>query len=68
MAKPKVSIEFDQFKDKIATRFDRNDPQWYTRLQYEEIEESKSKTIAFDQLLDRKPNDIHSKYPIRLSL
>jgi hypothetical protein len=52
----------------IATRFDRNDPEWCTKLNYTPREERNSCTIHFDQLLDRKPNDINSKYPIRLSL
>ena len=68
MAKPKGFVEFDKYREVIATRVDRNDPEWHTKLKYEPVKERNSKTIHFDQLLDRRPNDIHSKYPIRLSL
>lgn len=68
MSKPKGFIEFDKYREMIATRLDRNDPNWHTKLLYYPQEESNNKTIHFDQLLDRKPNDIHSKYPMRLSL
>jgi len=68
MIRPKGFVEFDKYRELIATRFDRNDPDWHTSLIYEPKEEKNSKTIDFEQSLDRLPNDIHSKYPIRLSL
>jgi hypothetical protein len=71
MAKPKGSMQFDRFKEKIVTRLDRFDPEWHTQLQYESIkqkETSLEKKLCFDNQTNRQPNDIHSKYPIRLSL
>ncbi len=68
MIRPKGFVEFDKYREVVATRLDRNDPEWHTELGYEVNEERNSKTIQFDQSLDRLPNDIHSKYPIRLSL
>lgn len=68
MSKAKGFMEIDKFREIIATRFDRNDPEWHTKLAYEPLEERSNRTISFDQLLDRRPNDIHSKYPMRISL
>jgi len=34
MSKPKGFIEFDKYREMIATRLDRNDPNWHTKLLY----------------------------------
>lgn len=63
-------MRFDLNRDKITTRVDRADPHWVQNLEYlpeEEVSEQ-FKTISFDLTTDRKPNEVHSKYPIRQSL
>ena len=54
-------MKFYRFREKIATRKDRMDPTWNTKLRYEPKELiKKNRTIDFDQDLDRKPNLPHS--------
>ena len=70
-SKPKGSLQFDRFKEKIVTRLDRFDPEWHTQLEYlpnTQKETSLEKKLCFENQTNRQPNDIHSKYPIRLSL
>jgi hypothetical protein len=57
------------YKEQIVTRHDRSDQNWNTYLEYEtERKPRLNNTIAFDEGLDRRPNEVHSQYPIRLSL
>lgn len=60
-------------RDKIATRIDRVDPYWMQSLDYSEdilkaVNPLELKTIDFDLCTGRKPNEVHSQYPIRQSL
>jgi hypothetical protein len=51
------------------TRRDRADKDWHTYLEYDTQREKKiHNAVDFDKALDRKDNEVHSKYPIRLSL
>ncbi len=68
MPRTKGEKRFYLYKDVIATRLDRSDNNWHTILEYDVKEPRNEKQIVFSQTLDRKDNDIHSKYPIRLSL
>lgn len=68
MPKTKGEKRFFLYKDKIATRVDRSDHYWHTFLDYETEKGKKRPAVDFNQTLSRKDNDIHSKYPIRLSL
>ena len=68
MPKTKGEKRFFLYKEMIANRHDRSDKNWHTFLEYEWKMPKKTSTIDFDQTLDRRDNDIHSKYPIRLSL
>ena len=68
MPKTKGEKRFYLYKEKIATRFDRSDKNWHTFLEFDHNIRKDSATINFSQTLDRRDNDIHSKYPIRLSL
>lgn len=47
MIKPKGFVEFDKYREIIATKLDRNDPDWHTKLAYESKEISNNKTIDF---------------------
>ena len=73
MEKPKGDVKFDRYKDVIKSRHDRPDPQWHLSIESIDtekmpIKKQKLATIDIDRSLSRKANDIHSKYPIRLSL
>ena len=68
MPKTKGEKRFYLYKDQIVTRHDRSDKNWHTFLGYNTEIERMNKTINFDQTIDRKENEVHSKYPIRLSL
>jgi hypothetical protein len=72
MSKTKGEKRFYLYREKIATRHDRVDKQWHTFLDYDanphKIKPRISQTITIDQTTDRKDNEVHSSYPIRLSL
>lgn len=62
--------KFSTVTDKTATRYDGETP-WNTKLGYEPKEEIVSKkSLVFDigRQSPRKPNDVHSKYPIRMAM
>lgn len=68
MPKTKGEKRFFLYKDKIVTRVDRSDKNWHTFLEYDSGTKEKTGGVDFNQTLNRRDNDIHSKYPIRLSL
>jgi hypothetical protein len=68
MPKTKGEKRFFLYKDEIVTRHDRSDKNWHTFLEYDAEGRKKRTAIDFNQTLSRKNNDVHSKYPIRLSL
>lgn len=68
MPKTKGEKRFYLYRDRIITRHDRSDKYWHTFLEYDSEEKKKTTAINFHQTLDRRDNDVHSKYPIRLSL
>ena len=50
-SKPKGSLQFDRFKEKIVTRLDRFDPEWLTQLEYlpnTQKETSLEKKLCFE--------------------
>lgn len=47
MIRPKGFVEFDKYRENIATRLDRNDPDWHTKLIYEPKEDKNNKSIDF---------------------
>lgn len=69
MPKTKGEKRFYLYKEKIATRFDRADKEWLTFLDYDAKERHRlHNAVDFDQTLPRRENEVHSSYPIRLSL
>lgn len=68
MPKTRGEKQFFLYREKIATRHDRVDKNWHTFLEYEPNMPRNGKQADFNQTLDRRDNDVHSKYPIRLSL
>jgi hypothetical protein len=69
MPKTKGEKRFYLYKEKIVTRFDRSDKEWLTFLDYDAKERHRlQNAIDFDQTLPRRENEVHSSYPIRLSL
>lgn len=68
MPNTKGEKRFFLYKDRIVTRVDRSDRNWHTFLEYEKEKGKRRAAVDFNQTLSRKDNDIHSKYPIRLSL
>ena len=71
MSNPKGYAKFDLFRDKIATRFDRLDPNWGMNLNYEDLylnRKKDNKGVEMKKLTERKPNEVYSKYPIRQNM
>jgi hypothetical protein len=68
MPPPKGEKRFFLYRDQVRTRQDRNDRHWHTFLEYESDQLRRTTAVDFNQTLNRRSNDIHSKYPIRLSL
>ena len=57
------------YRNKVATRVDRADKDWHTYLEYNSNQPPEIRpSVEFDKTTDRKPNVVHSDYPIRLSL
>ena len=69
MPETKGEKRFFLYRNKIATRIDRADKNWHTYLQYDCNNPPPIRpSVDFDKTTDRKPNVVHSGYPIRLSL
>lgn len=69
MPKTKGEKRFYLYREKIATRKDRADQHWHTFLEYHPANiHHLANTLDFDQRTERRENEVHSKYPIRLSL
>jgi hypothetical protein len=68
MPKTKGEKRFFLYKDQIVTRHDRSDKDWHTFLEYDSTHPNRTAAADFNQTVSRKNNDVHSKYPIRLSL
>ena len=61
MSTPKGYVKFDNFRDQIATRYDRADPNGGMTLNYEDLyinpeERAKGKATEFTKMSERMPN------------
>ena len=68
MPKTRGEKRFFLYRDQIRARQDRSDKNWHTFLEYDSQQLRKTSAVDFNQTVNRKDNDIHSKYPIRLSM
>ena len=71
MSNPKGYAKFDLFRDKIATRFDRLDPNWGMNLNYEDLyinRKRQNRGVELKKMTERKPNEVYNKYPIRQNM
>lgn len=72
MQSPRGHVRFDSFREKIAVRSDRSDPNWGMTLNYEHTHENpewkNAKTIRMEKISERRLNEVYSKYPIRQSM
>lgn len=66
---PNVYVKFASFRDRIATRYDRADPDWHLKMDTSDCRiEQKDLSYDFKNYSPRKLNEVQSKYPIRASL
>ena len=75
MSKPKGDLRFDRYRSQIRTRLDREDPLWGMSINYEDSHENpewensnKYQTVSFEKMMNRKPNEVYSKYAIRQAM
>ena len=64
-------MKFDTFVDQIKTRYDRDSTPWLVKLSYDskdEITRALREMRRFEKQSDRKMNEVHSKYPMRLAM
>lgn len=66
---PRINVDFGTFRDKVATRYDRSDPDWHLRMDTSNQHiQDKDMSYDFCHYSDRKINEVKSKYPHRASM
>lgn len=58
-------VPFDKLVDQVKVRTDRDCRPWFTQLNYNPKDSDHQTTSRFECQSARKPNEVHSRYPMR---